>query len=78
MPTTYRPCHFCSRISELFTDPPLCERHIELAMVRSNLERAGTAFTAQTAAQELLRITRDGHSVVTRPHEVLELIGQMH
>ena len=71
------PCHFCSRPAELFTQPPLCERHIEMVMLRANMERSGIAFTPKHAARELLRLARNGGAVVTRPAELPELISQM-
>ncbi len=72
------PCHFCQRPSELFTSPPLCERHIELVLVRANLARTGINFNAKSAARELLRLARqNGSPIVCRPSELPELVGQM-
>ena len=70
-------CHFCPRPAELFTQPPLCERHIELVMLRANMQRSGIAFTPEHAARELLRLCQGGATVVTRPSELPELINQM-
>lgn len=72
-------CHFCTRpdFTNGWVRPPLCEQHLELALIRGRLQRSGLHFNLRNAQREYQLAATGGYSWSFTIDRLPELINQM-
>lgn len=53
-------CHFCEQLAAGYTEPPMCEKHQDLAVLTGHLIEAGQPVTVETVQSLLARCLANG------------------
>lgn len=73
------PCTFCSQpvIAAGYTDPPMCERHLDLAVIIGFMIDRGQPVTVESVTAMLRQARANGGELVIDAADVAELLPAM-
>lgn len=72
-------CNFCPLpdFTNGWTNPPMCEAHLELALIRARLTRAGRRFTLSNVQWAYQEEAKEGFRWTFTIDRIPELMNQM-
>ena len=70
-------CTYCTRPALANVDPPLCERHLDIAIIAEYLADRGQPVTVDTVTAKLRRCYENHGALTAQPEEVETLLRPM-